>query len=102
LEELGREMMARCRHLVETRGRKIDRGNSFSYHYRDGVVDITWEFIKGMQGDAHMVVKDVQSEGVLGSYHNQFGGPQVGGPRAEPYVKHLRSIMVLDDIARRV
>ncbi|MGE3483642.1 MAG: hypothetical protein AB7L09_02800 [Nitrospira sp.] len=102
------ELMGRCRWLIENRGVCLDKGTMRTHSYRDARVAIYWEYphpgtpYGPDYPNAHMVVSDVTTGTVIGSYTNQHGGCGLDTPRAQQIVDHLRSIMILDDLVRGV
>lgn len=103
-----RELMSRCRWMVEHRAQRVTGGRMLSSVYEDQVIRVTWERLApevpyGPDWTMpHMTVEDKTSGLVIGSYYGASGGSSAHTGRAQEIVDHLRSIMVLDDFARAV
>ena len=77
-------------------------------NYSDQVVSITWTYAQpGVPYGPgypmpHMNITDRSTGLVVGSYTGQHGGAGLDTERAQEIVDHLRSIMMLDEIARAI
>jgi hypothetical protein len=76
--------------------------------YRDQVVHVDWAhpgpdvpYGPGYPS-SQLVVTDMSTGLVVGSYTDQSGGCGLDTARAQEIVDHLRSIMLLDDFVRAV
>lgn len=103
-----RELMSRCRWLVEHRPQKVTGKRIITSIYEDQNVLVRWEHPSPEipygpdRPMPHMVVEDKTTGLVIGSYHGASGGSSARTERAQEIVDHLRSIMLLDDFARAV
>lgn len=101
MSEITDELWKRARHLVEVSGQTYTtKGGTTRHYYRDSVIRIHWSY-SDLGGDRPLPSLQVSCAATSTTLIAVTGASvsrRVEDYEAEPFVEHLRRLMVLDDL----
>jgi hypothetical protein len=100
------ELTRRCRWLIENLGTKERRGQSIYRSYVNDMIAVEWRYPSpdAERGPDYpspiLTVRDAVTGETLVNFWHTSGGPRVTDEEAKRYLPYLRSVMLLEELAR--